>query len=80
MGPSSRQGQYFNLSSSTVRRYHDQGNCYKRKHLIGGIAYHFRGLVHYHYDGEHGSMQVRTMVENYIIIHRQRDSGLGMAF
>ena len=33
--------------SIAVKRHHDHGNSYKRKHLIGA-GLQFRGLVHYH--------------------------------
>jgi hypothetical protein len=35
-----------------VKRYHDNGIFYKGKHLIG-LAYSFRGSVHYRHDGKH---------------------------
>jgi hypothetical protein len=45
-----------------VKRHHDQSNSYKEKHLIGaGIQ--FRGLVHYHHGGKHGSMQADMMLK-----------------
>jgi hypothetical protein len=40
-----------------VNRYHVQGNAYKAQ-LQLGLAYSFRGLVYYHHDGKHGSVQV----------------------
>jgi hypothetical protein len=37
-----------------MKRYHDQGNSYKRQYLIG-VAYRFRGSVHHHHHGrKHG--------------------------
>jgi hypothetical protein len=33
-----------------VKRHHDQGNSYKREHLIGACI-EFQRLVHYHYGG-----------------------------
>ena len=34
-------------ASDSMKRYHDHLRFYKGKHLIG-VAYSFRGLVHYH--------------------------------
>lgn len=42
------KGNYPSYSSVVVKRHHDQG-IFKRNHLIGGLAYRFRGLVHKHY-------------------------------
>jgi hypothetical protein len=39
-----------------VKRYHDQGNSYKGKLLVGA-GLQFRGLVCYNYGGKHGSTQ-----------------------
>lgn len=58
-----------------VKRFHDQGNSYKkRKHLIGALL-GFRGLVHYH-DRKLGSRHcAEEVVESYILIHRQLYEG-----
>jgi hypothetical protein len=55
-----------------VKRHHDQGK-YKRRHLIGSLAYTFRGLSHYHHDREHGSIQVgaKAVAKKYFMINRQ---------
>ena len=45
-----------------VKRYHDHGNSYKRKHLIRA-AYSFRGLIYYHPGKKHGGMQVDLVLE-----------------
>ena len=45
--------------SIAVKRHHDWRNSYKRKHLVWGLAYSLRGLVHYHHGGEPGSRQGR---------------------
>jgi hypothetical protein len=34
-----------------------------------GLAFHFRGLVHYHYGGKYGSIQADLMLEQAIILH-----------
>ena len=34
-----------------------------RKLIYLGLAYSFRGLVHYHHGGEHGSMQADRVLE-----------------
>jgi len=39
--------------SIAVRRHHDHGNSYKKKHLIEAGLW-FRGLVHRHHGREHG--------------------------
>lgn len=44
------------LSSIAVKRYHGQGNAYEKSSNCG-FAYIFRGVVHYHHNGEHASMQ-----------------------
>ena len=49
-------------SSIAVKRYHDHGNSYKEKHLIGAVL-QFRGSVHYHHGGKHGSMQADMVLE-----------------
>jgi hypothetical protein len=70
-----------------VRRHHDHGKSYKRKHWIEA-GLHFRGLVHHHHDR---SMEAhrqtwcwRSSWEFYIWICRQqeqqRDTGLVWAF
>ena len=45
-----------------MQRHHDQGNYYKRKHLIGS-GLHFQTSVHYHHDRKHGSDTGRHVVE-----------------
>ena len=50
-----------------VKRYHDPGNSYKTKHLIGADL-HFRGLVYY--GGKHGSVQADMVLEkNLGVLH-----------
>jgi hypothetical protein len=38
-----------------LKRYRDEGNSYKGKHLTGTKS--FRDLVHYRCGGKHGSVQ-----------------------
>jgi hypothetical protein len=45
-----------------VKRFHDNSNSYKGKHLIGQ-AYKFRGLVHYLHAGKRGSTQADMVLE-----------------
>jgi hypothetical protein len=45
-----------------MKKHYDHGNSYKGKDLIG-LAYSFRGLVHYHHDRKHGSMQADMVLE-----------------
>lgn len=42
--------------------HHEQGNSYKGKHLIGPGLW-FKGLIHYHHGGEHGSIQADMVLE-----------------
>jgi phenylalanyl-tRNA synthetase beta subunit len=44
-----------------VKRHCDQGNSYKRKHILG-LTDSFRGLAYYH-GGKHGSVQADMMLE-----------------
>ena len=34
-----------------------------------GLAYSFRGLVHYHHGGEHGSMQADMVLDQLGVLH-----------
>ena len=48
--------------SIAVKRHHDQGNSYKGKHFrVAQLQ--FRGLVHYHHGGKHGSTQAAMVLE-----------------
>jgi hypothetical protein len=41
-----------------MKRHHNQGNFYKGKFIISlGLAYSFRGLIHYYHGRNHGSLQ-----------------------
>lgn len=51
----------------------DQGNSYKRKHLIGSLINSFRGVGHYH----QGGAGVGEVVVSYILIYRQREREKG---
>lgn len=68
--------------SIAVRRHHDQGRTYERKHLVGGLAGSSRDLVHYHDGREHGGMEHGgEEVESYILTCEQRErTGLSMGF
>ena len=48
--------------STAVKRHHHRSNPYKGKHLIGA-GLQFRGLVHYHHDRKHGSVQAGMVLE-----------------
>lgn len=48
--------------SIAMKRHYDYGNAYKRKHLIRADL-QFRGLVHYHLGGKHGSTQADMILE-----------------
>jgi hypothetical protein len=45
--------------SIAVKRHHDRSNSYKGK----GLAYRFRGLVHYCHDRKHGHMQADMVLK-----------------
>jgi hypothetical protein len=46
--------------SIAVKRHHDHGNSYKE---TLGLAYSFRGSVHCHHGGKHGSMKTDMVKE-----------------
>lgn len=59
------------MFSIAVKRYHDHGESYKRKHLIEVLAWTLRGVVHYRHDREHGGLefgyvQADMMLENSV--------------
>jgi hypothetical protein len=53
--------------SIAEKRHHDQGNSYKG-HLIG-VAYSFRGQVHYHNGRKHGSIRPVMVQEELRFLH-----------
>jgi hypothetical protein len=60
------------FSSSSIGGPVFQGNSYEGKHLMG-LAYSFRGSVHYHHGWKHGSMQADLVLEElefYILLCR----------
>jgi hypothetical protein len=62
------EGGCFTLGFVPVKRHHDQGNFYSRKHLK--IAYSFRGLVHHYHGRKHGSVQAdMVLARELIVIH-----------
>ena len=41
-----------------------------KENISLGLAYSFRGLVHYHYGGEHGGTQADTVLEKELrVLH-----------
>jgi hypothetical protein len=65
-----------NHCSIAMNRHYDKGNSDKQRQLIvfnWALAYSFRGLVHCHHSGEHGSMQVGggAVPESYMLIWRE---------
>ena len=58
-----------------MKRHHDQGNSYARKHLTGGLIYSFRGLAHYHHGSMHGSGSVAE--SNILVLRRGGGRGGG---
>jgi hypothetical protein len=51
-----------------VKRHHDHGNSYK-DNISLGQAYRFRGSVHCHHDGKHGSVQAGMVQEELRVLH-----------
>ena len=50
-------------------RLHDHSNAYKGNISLG-LAYRFRGSVHYHHGGKHGSIQADMMLEKELrVVH-----------
>ena len=50
-----------------VKRHHEQGNFHRGEPLIG-LAYSFRGSVHYHYGRKHGSVQADMVLEKELSV------------
>jgi hypothetical protein len=66
-----------------MKRQHDPRQLLGKKAFNWGLAYSFRGLVYYHYGGEHGGTQAEAGAgtESYTLIHRQRENlGPGIGF
>ena len=52
-----------------VKRHHDQANCYK-ENIELGLAYNFRGLVHYLHGRNYGGMQAKMVLEKELkVLH-----------
>lgn len=52
-----------------MKTYHDHGNSYKGKHLIG-LAYSFKDLVHYCHRRKHGGMEADMLLEKELkVLH-----------
>ena len=51
-----------------MKRQHDHSNSYRGKNPLG-LAYSFRGLVHYHHGRKHGSIQADMVLEEPRILH-----------
>jgi hypothetical protein len=51
-----------------VKRYHDQGNSYKRKHLTGA-SLQFQRFSHYHHGWKHDSLQADIVLEEPRALH-----------
>jgi hypothetical protein len=49
----------------SVKRYHDHNNFYK-ENIYLGLAYSFRGLVHYHHGRKHGTVQADMVLEKQL--------------
>jgi hypothetical protein len=56
-----------NQCSIAVKKHCDQGNSYKRKHLIGA-GLQLQKLVHYYHGGKHGSMKADMVLEKKLRI------------
>lgn len=58
--------------SIAVKRYHGQGNAYEKASNCG-FVYIFRGVVHYHHNGDIGSMKAGA---GAISCHRQKEQDI----
>jgi hypothetical protein len=50
------------MVSIAVKRHHDQGHSYIRKHF-GGAGLQFQSLVYYYHGGKYGGMQADMVLE-----------------
>ena len=54
------------LGFISVKRYPDQGNASKGKHLVGAVSH----LITYHYGKKYGGMQADIMLEQEVrVLH-----------
>ena len=51
------------LGFTAVKRHYDRGNYFIKENISLKLVYSFRGLVHYHHGGKHGSMQADMVPE-----------------
>ena len=61
-----------------MKRYHNHGNSYKAKHLIGAGLHSVRSLVPYHHDRKNGRMQEDMVLEKELRFLWQAASGKGV--
>jgi hypothetical protein len=61
--------------SIAVRRHHDQGHSNKGQQL--GLAYSFRGLVHYYHDGKYGNVQTNLVLQELRVLHLDPQERIG---
>lgn len=66
-------GSEFDLDPVLVRIFIAVKRETQRKHLIEVVAYSFRGSVHYHHVGKHGSVQAGRHGAGYILTWRQKE-------
>ena len=59
-----------------VKGHHDHGNSYKGQHFIGA-GLQFRGLIHYHHGGKHGSVQANIVMEELRILRLDTEAAEG---
>jgi hypothetical protein len=52
-----------------MKRQHDQGNSVLKANLYLGLAYSFKGSVHYHHGGKHGRVQADMVLEKLRVLH-----------
>jgi hypothetical protein len=55
-------GNLYTMSNNIIPSTHIKDNIYL------GLAYNFRGLVHYHHGKQHGTMQVDMVLEKELRI------------
>ena len=69
-----------------MKVHNDLGNSYEMENIPLGLAYNFRGLVHYHCAGQLGGMQTDMVLKRLLRVldpsagsrHTESDTGPGL--
>jgi hypothetical protein len=59
------------LCTIALKRHYDQGNSYKKKHLMGCLLT-VSGVNHHCGRGHRGKCVTESVTKSYILIHKQR--------